>query len=92
MPEPLDCDSPHQAEFVGAYVEERLSFRDLQSNHDAVHDRCRSELARYAGVPDDGDLQYRAGTIYTYPTAADWLDGDRTIRCFVWRADPLLTR
>jgi len=90
--EPLDCDSPHQAEFVGAYVEDRLSFGDVESNPDSVHDRCRSEVARYVGVPDDDDLQYRAGTIYTNPSDADWHDGDRTIRCFVWRADPLLTR
>jgi hypothetical protein len=90
--ERVDCGAPHQSEFAGTYVEDKLSYREIELNSDDVHARCKSVVAGYAKVPDDGDLQFRVGTIYSYPTRSDWADGDRTIRCFAWRTDPLLTR
>ncbi|WFE28834.1 septum formation family protein [Solwaraspora sp. WMMD791] len=90
--ERVACDAPHQSEFAGTYVEDKLSYQEVRSNADEVHRRCKTVVAGFAKVPDDGDLQYRVGTVYSYPGASDWADGDRTIRCYAWRADPLLTR
>ncbi|WP_326554024.1 septum formation family protein [Micromonospora sp. NBC_01813] len=90
--ERVDCGSPHQSEYAGTYLEDKLSYREVELNSSDVHGRCKTVVASYAKVPDDDDLQYRVGTIYSYPTKSDWADGDRTIRCFAWRADPLLTR
>ncbi|MFY1632494.1 septum formation family protein [Solwaraspora sp. WMMB335] len=90
--EPLECDVPHQAEFVGTYVEDKLGSDAIDSNSAEIHARCRKLVASYAKVPNDDDLQYRAGTIYLGPSMPAWSDGNRTVRCFVWRFEPLLTR
>ncbi|MFV2098866.1 septum formation family protein [Micromonospora sp. LOL_013] len=91
LTEPLDCDTPHQAEFAGTYVEDKLGYDEVELNDERVHTQCRKVVADYAKVPNNGDLQYRVGTIYTFSDVLDWAEGDRTIRCFAWRADPLLT-
>ncbi|MFY1632495.1 septum formation family protein [Solwaraspora sp. WMMB335] len=88
----VDCLVPHQAEFVGTYVEEELSYAEVTSDARQVHARCRQVLARAAGLPIDDDLPRRAATVYSAPLEQDWSDGDRTIRCLVWRDDPPLTR
>ena len=41
-------------------------------------------VATYVGVPDDADLQYRAGVV-SLPGGADvWALGDHGVRCYLW--------
>ncbi|MGW0430977.1 septum formation family protein [Micromonospora sp. NPDC003197] len=56
------------------------------------HRSCRSVIARYVGVPDDGMMTYRSGTAYRTPSEEAWARGDRGIRCFLYSGDRVLNR
>jgi hypothetical protein len=43
-------------------------------------------------VPDDANVQYRAGTIFYHPYEQEWKDGNRGVQCFLWVSDRSLTR
>ncbi|SCL30443.1 Septum formation [Micromonospora pallida] len=88
----VSCTTKHDAEFVGVY-------RDTVGNHDElvkgssrIHRRCQAMVAKYAKVPDDGNLKYRTGTIYFHPSADEWQDGNRGVQCFLWLSSRSLTR
>jgi hypothetical protein len=44
------------------------------------------------GVPDDEDVQFRAGWISYHPTRTEWQQGERRVRCFLWFSDRKVTR
>ena len=46
-----------------------------------------SVVASYAKLPNDGNLQYRAGTIYYFPHEDEWNSGQPGVKCFLWRSD-----
>ncbi|TDB78951.1 septum formation family protein [Micromonospora sp. KC721] len=89
---PVPCTARHHVEFVGVWQATGLSYARLHRGDDRVHRGCRSLLARHTGVPDDGDLPFRAGSIFYHPTEREWRDGDRGVRCFLWVDDRPLTR
>jgi hypothetical protein len=89
----VPCTSPHEYEFAGTF-DPGLTWDQLQ-NSDAtikgVHAKCRSVIAAYVGVPDDGNMKYRTGTSLQYPGQTDWESGDHHVRCYIW-PDKVLTR
>ncbi|MDG4766480.1 septum formation family protein [Solwaraspora sp. WMMD406] len=87
---PVACSQPHQSEFAGLYVEDALSYDYFADNSVRVHERCRAVVAGFARLPVDGDLRFRFGTIYDYPFRDEWDEGNKTVRCLLWREDPPL--
>lgn len=91
---PVACDQTHEAEFAGVWRPDGGGYPD-PSDGDAeqrVYDGCRSQVAEYVDVPDDGDLIYRTGTIADWMSEQDWAAGDRAFRCYLWLPDAELTR
>jgi len=89
---PVDkaCTEPHNAEFVGVFNTTE-PWEEIHKNLPSVHQKCRSLIAAYAGVPDDGNVKYRAGTWYWTATKAAWEEGDRGVRCLLWMGKKTLT-
>ena len=44
-------------------------------------------IARFAALPNDSDMQFRSGWISYNPTRAEWLSGERRVRCFIYFAE-----
>ncbi|TDB76476.1 septum formation family protein [Micromonospora sp. KC723] len=89
---PVSCTTRHHVEFVGVWQATGLSYARVSRGDHRVHQGCRSILARYTGIPDNGDLPLRTGSIFYHPTEREWRDGDRGVRCFLWADDRPLTR
>lgn len=89
---PVACTAKHHAEFVGVYQFPQVSYAQFQSSSVRAHKACRSLIAKYAKVPDNSDMQYRAGTIIYHPLEEEWKDGNRGVQCFLWLSDRTLTR
>jgi hypothetical protein len=78
------CSAEHNAEFVGIWDAGDDAYPETTKQWDKFHDGCRSLIASYVGVPDDADLQFRAGVI-SLPGGDDvWKLGDRGVRCYLW--------
>jgi len=88
---PSPCTEKHEAEFVGVWTAPESSYTAFANDTDRQHRECRKVIAAFAKVPDDSDLVYRVGTIIYQPTEAEWADGSRGSRCFLWRDTPKLT-
>jgi hypothetical protein len=88
---PVACTKKHRVEFVGVYPAPDLSFDAIDRNEARIHKGCRALVAAYAGVPNDGDLEYRAGTIFYHAYEQEWDNGNRGVQCFLW-VDRDLTR
>jgi hypothetical protein len=91
---PVDCDEPHTAEFVGVWTASDTSYMNIAVDEDSarIHRGCRSVVAAYVGVPDDGDLRFRTGTIAWPVDPVDWAAGDRGFRCYLWLDDDPVSR
>jgi hypothetical protein len=84
------CNEGHNAEYVGVFISND-NWDDLKNNRDSVHQKCRSLIAGYVGVPDDGNMKYRSGSYYSYPSKKDWDAGDHGIRCHLYMGKKVLT-
>jgi hypothetical protein len=85
------CAAKHNAEFVGVWDAGKLGYPGTAKQWDKFHDGCRGLIASYVGVPDDADLQFRAGVI-SLPGGDDvWELGDRGVRCYLWLDAATLT-
>jgi hypothetical protein len=89
---PVACTAKHHAEFVGIWQAPDVSYAEFQRTSLRAHKACRGLIATYAKVPNDGNMQYRAGTIIYHPYEQQWRDGDRGVQCFLWVSDRTLTR
>ncbi|MGW4499822.1 septum formation family protein [Micromonospora sp. NPDC004336] len=89
---PVACTSKHHAEFVGVWRAPDTSYQAFTRDSMKVHRACRALIARYARVPNNSDLQYRAGTIFYHPFEREWRNGNRGVQCFLWVSDRNLTR
>jgi hypothetical protein len=79
-----DCTTGHNAEFVGIWDAGNLTYPTGDTQWATFHDGCRKLIAKYAGVPNDKDLQYRTGVV-SLPGGEDvWALGDRGVRCYLW--------
>lgn len=81
---PVHCNSPHGAEFAGVWTAPESSYADFEKNTQRAHDGCRAVVAKWAKVPNDGNIKFRTGTIIYFPDEEEWADGDRGVQCFLW--------
>ena len=85
------CAAKHNAEFVGVWYAGSVPYPEKDDEWAAFHDGCRTLIASYVGVPDDADLQYRAGVV-SLPGGEDvWQLGDHGVRCYLWLDGSTLT-
>lgn len=79
------CGSSHNAEFAGIWeAGEDTAYPATTAAWDTFHKGCRGVIAAYVKVPNDADLQYRAGVV-SLPGGEDvWAMGDRGVRCYLW--------
>ncbi|GAB3155560.1 hypothetical protein GCM10027290_51950 [Micromonospora sonneratiae] len=87
---PASCTAPHTSEFGGVWTAPDGRYGDLAG--DAMDRGCADVLARFANVPNDGDLEYRFGTITYGPDEQQWEAGERGVRCFLWLEDRKVSR
>jgi hypothetical protein len=91
--QPVACTAKHHAEFVGIHQFADVPYADFNRSAQRAHKACRSLIATYVKVPDNSDMQYRAGTIIYYPRSEEeWQSGNRGVQCFLWLSDRTLTR
>ncbi|MGC5032067.1 septum formation family protein [Micromonospora sp. DT229] len=88
----VKCTARHRAEFVGVWKAPKSSYEAFLNNSTRNHRACRSLVAKYAKVPDDGNLEYRTGTIFYHPDEDEWRSGDRGVQCFMWSNRRVLDR
>jgi hypothetical protein len=88
----ISCVADHNAEFVGVwYTAVAVAYPKTDAQWAVFHTGCRKLIATYVGVPDDADLQYRAGVV-SLPGGEDvWAMGDHGVRCYLWVDDATLT-
>ncbi|GAB1641633.1 septum formation family protein [Krasilnikovia sp. MM14-A1259] len=89
---PVACTQPHRTEFVGLWTAPEISYAALSADRTRTARGCRSAIARYTGVPDDDEVQYRAGWISYRPSRTEWQLGERRVRCFLWFRNRTLDR
>ncbi|GAA2715791.1 septum formation family protein [Micromonospora olivasterospora] len=87
----VSCTKRHRAEFVGVHQGPDIPFDQINKNGERIHRGCLALVAAYAKVPNNGDMKYRAGTIFYHAREAEWNDGNRGVQCFLW-VDRDLTR
>jgi hypothetical protein len=82
---PIDCTAAHNTEYTGVWDAPDGPYPDDAGARNKVHlAGCRAVTAAYAGIPNDSNFQYRTGQI-TFPfTKADWEQGNRGVRCYLW--------
>ncbi|MDQ7907989.1 septum formation family protein [Phytohabitans sp. ZYX-F-186] len=88
----VTCGTAHGAEFAGVWTAPEGSYADFEKNTQRAHDGCRVVIAKWAKVPNDGNLKYRTGTIIYFPDEDEWADGNRGVQCFLWISDQDLRR
>ena len=88
----VKCSAGHRAEFVGIWQAPKTSYSEFLKNAEQTHRACRSVIAKFAKIPDDGNLRYRVGTIFYQPSQDEWRSGNRGVQCFLWNSDRALTR
>lgn len=90
---PRECDEPHNAEFAGVWRAPDIPYPPADDEEAAVRvfRGCRERVAEYADVPDDGNLVFRTGTVATWMSEAEWNNGDRGFRCYLYLEGAELT-
>lgn len=78
------CGAEHNAEFAGIWKAGDLAYPKNDAAWRPFHDGCRGVVARYTGVPDDKDLQYRTGVVSLPGSEEIWALGDHSVRCYLW--------
>lgn len=86
------CGAKHRSEFAGIWTGPDVGFAAFTKDTGRVHRGCRGVVASYAKIPNDGDIEFRVGTIYYHPNEEEWREGNRGVQCFLWVDDRDLTR
>jgi hypothetical protein len=90
---PTTCTKGHNAEFAGVYTAPEGEYKTPdRATYDGYHKSCRSVVARWANVPNDGNTVYRYGTIVTPLGRTEWERGNRGVLCHIWLDKKNLTR
>ncbi|MEV6633501.1 septum formation family protein [Actinoplanes sp. NPDC051470] len=82
----VPCADPHHAEFTGLWDAPEVDLDELDDDS-RMAKGCRTSIADYTDVPDDNNLQYRAGWLAFAPSRGEWAAGIRAVQCFLWLAD-----
>ncbi|MET8234554.1 septum formation family protein [Micromonospora sp. NPDC005298] len=88
----VPCTTKHHAEFVGIWQAPDISYAEFTRTTKRTHRACQTMTAKFAKVPDNSQLDFRAGTIYYQPYEQEWKNGNRGVQCFLWISDRDLTR
>lgn len=88
---PVDCRSRHDAEFVGVWRAPERPYPTADADWAPLYAGCRSEIARFAEVPDDPTLRLRVDVVVRPPSVGRWEVGDRGVRCYLWLSDRQVT-
>jgi hypothetical protein len=88
----IACDKAHNAEFVGVWDAGNVPFSSLPGLRNKIVSKCHSVVAKFVKVPDDGNMRYRTGLIWDYPTAKEWAAGNHIVRCHLWLDKKKLTK
>jgi hypothetical protein len=89
---PIACTKRHRHEYAGVWTAPDTTYAEFEKQTDRTYHHCRSVIAAYVRIPDDGTMKYRTGTTFRPPSAEGWQRGDRGVRCFLWSSDKDLTR
>jgi len=82
---PVGCTASHNAEFAGIFEAPDTPYvADDKARRDMHSAGCRGVVASFAGVPNDGNVQYRTGFISGPFGKPDWEQGNRGVRCYIW--------
>ena len=81
---PVDCDTPHDTEFVGAWTAPAGGYPTQQRLKQLASDACYLKIAQFLGISQT-QLFQRADiyTFWTGLTPSQWALGDRTAHCFL---------
>lgn len=90
--EAVPCGTKHRSEFAGIWTAPNTSYDAFEKDTARVHKGCRGVIAAYAKIPNDGDIKFRVGSIYYPPEENEWVEGHRSVQCFLWTSDRDLTR
>ncbi|MFF5174063.1 septum formation family protein [Micromonospora sp. NPDC000089] len=88
---PVDCGTRHDAEFVGVWQVPDRPYPIRDVDWLPLYAGCRAALGRFAAVPDDAQLRYRADVVVRPPGAGRWRVGDRGVRCYLWLSERAVT-
>jgi hypothetical protein len=88
----ISCTKPHNAEFVGVTTGPDGPYPAKDSDWDRYHKACRTLVAKFAKVPDDGNIKYRTGTVLVPNGPVEWKDGNRGVRCYAWLSRKKISR
>ena len=87
---PTNCAASHDAEFAGVFDAPDADYiEDDNARHTMHSNGCKAVVAAFAGVPNDGNLQYRTGFISGPFNKQDWQQGNRGVRCYIWPGKPV---
>jgi hypothetical protein len=91
---PVGCDEPHTAEFVGVWtVPEGVGFDlELEDDHLRAHRGCLELAADHVVVPEDDEFRFFMSTIVSAMDRDDWEAGDRGVRCYLYVWDREVSR
>lgn len=88
----IACNKAHNAEFVGIYQAGGTAYAQLDKLKDKLASECRRVVAAYVKVPNDGNIKYRTGVVWNWPSQAEWDAGDHGVRCHLWLSKKTVTR
>ncbi|MDQ7906959.1 septum formation family protein [Phytohabitans sp. ZYX-F-186] len=86
------CTKDHNSEFAGVYSAPDGSYPSKSADWDKMHNECRKVIAKFAGVPNDGNLKYRTGVVSLPANDDDWTNGNRGVRCYLWLSERKVNR
>lgn len=89
---PIACTKGHNAEFVGVWNAGNTAYAKLNGQKDKIAKACRGVIAKFVKVPNDGNMNYRTGVVWNWPSKADWEAGDHAVRCHLWLDKKKVTR
>lgn len=87
--DPVPCSEPHQAEFVGVWRSNQVSYPETDRQFDQVHRGCRQVVAEFTDSPQATVGNLSLGTIFSGMDEEDWDNGDRGVRCYLYSEEDL---
>jgi hypothetical protein len=79
---PAACSTKHIAEFAGLFTSKKSDPRAVTESE--FGKGCYPVVAKFAGLRNDSNLQYRVGWMSFMPSEYAWERGDHAVRCFLW--------
>jgi hypothetical protein len=81
--EAVDCATPHEAEFAGAFKAAGID-EPTDKQREALYDNCWAVVAAFLHGTKNG---IRVGYLVWTTAGAAWKRGDHWVRCYVWAGE-----